>query len=135
MAPLPRRPPAASAPPPFPFWIQVSETVLEWALENVYKEGDEIHLFTVRRRVLGACVASGHPLARLSAPRVRANGVCLGRWALPASPPCLQVIPSPQPQVVGGFGAMDSIVTGVRSQLQAAACANGMVCNRPASHI
>lgn len=45
----------------------VSERVLEWTVQELYREGDELHLFTV--------------------------------------------IPSPQPQVVGGFGAMDSIVT------------------------
>ncbi|KAI7840666.1 hypothetical protein COHA_005588 [Chlorella ohadii] len=45
----------------------VSETVLEWTIDNVYKQGDEIHL--------------------------------------------LHIIPVPMPEVIGGIGAMDSIVT------------------------
>jgi nucleotide-binding universal stress UspA family protein len=46
---------------------QTSDNVLEWAIKNIYREGDDFHL--------------------------------------------LHVIPVPMPQVVGGFGAMDSIVT------------------------
>lgn len=41
--------------------------MLEWVIDNVYREGDEVHL--------------------------------------------LHVIPVPMPEVVGGFGAMDSIIT------------------------
>lgn len=44
-----------------------SEEVLEWSINNVMKEGDEIHL--------------------------------------------LHIIPVPMPEVIGGIGAMDSIVT------------------------
>jgi nucleotide-binding universal stress UspA family protein len=44
-----------------------SEEVLEWAINNVHKEGDEVHL--------------------------------------------LHIIPVPMPEVIGGMGAMDSIVT------------------------
>lgn len=47
--------------------VQPAEAVLDWVLENIYREGDEVHL--------------------------------------------LHIIPIPMPEVVGGFGAMDSIVT------------------------
>lgn len=76
--------------------LQSSEEVLEWAIENVYKDGDEV------------CSSARELCMPAAGPR------SCSRSQL-RLPPCqvhlLHIIPVPMPEVIGGMGAMDSIVT------------------------